>query len=439
MTYIHLPSFTRIISFFLLITFFFIFSVAPVLAARTYTYDANGNMTTDGEKCYQYNENNQLKIVRNCTSNKVIADYIYDHNGNRIAKKEYTNGVLKRIVYSMGDGFEKAKLASNSAVENTTYFMANDEVVAKKNPDGSKTYYHGDHLGSNVVLTNQGGSIVDKTTYEPYGEVKDSGNQSKFQYTGQEKDLETGLNYYDARYYDSHIQRFTQPDTLLPNIYEPQQLNRYTYANNNPLKYTDPTGHWSVVPFLARMASNPFVRSVASFVLGSRYVQPLVNKIASQPRVANAIQQLQPFTQKLQNNQITQAFNDANSNPIITNPIGTQLNNSATLVNAVNTRLGTIYRATNQSNVPTYIGKSVSYEQRARAWSKLSREVEKIPGLDKLPEPHLRPVEEALIVRHGFQANGGTLLNKIHSISPKNPNYDNLLKLGNSYLDDIGY
>lgn len=185
----------------------------------------------------------QLQVVRNCTSNKVIADYIYDHNGKRIAKKEYTNGVLKRIVYSMGDGFEKVKLASNSAIENTTYYTANDEVVARKNPDGNRTYYHGDHLGSNAVLTNQSGTVVEKTSYEPYGEVKTGGKLSKFQYTGQEKDSETGLNYYDARYYDSHIQRFTQADTLLPDVYDPQQLNRYSYVNNNPIKYTDPTGH----------------------------------------------------------------------------------------------------------------------------------------------------------------------------------------------------
>lgn len=234
----------RITSFLILVTFFFTFSVAPVFAARSYTYDANGNMTSDGEKCYQYNEANQLKIVRNCSNNKLIADYIYDHNGKRIVKKEYTSGVLKRTVYSPDDGFEKVKLASNSAIENTTYYMANDEVVVRKNPDGTKTYYHGDHLGSNAVLTNQSGTVVEKTTYEPYGEVKTGGTLSKFQYTGQEKDLETGLNYYDARYYDSHIHRFTQPDGFVQNIYDPQALNRYSYVRNNPLRYKDPDGHF---------------------------------------------------------------------------------------------------------------------------------------------------------------------------------------------------
>lgn len=189
-----------------------------------------------------------LKIVRNCTNNKVIADYIYDHNGKRIAKKEYTNGALKRIVYSLEDGFEKVKLASNSAVENTTYYMANGKVEAKNNPDGSRTYYYGDHLGSNAMLTNQSGTVVEKTSYEPFGEVKSGGTKSKFQYTGQEKDAETGLNYYDSKYYDSHIQRFIQADPIVQDVYDPQMLNRYSYVRNNPLKYTDPSGN---VPILA--------------------------------------------------------------------------------------------------------------------------------------------------------------------------------------------
>gem|GEM_PF-3855451 len=138
------------------------------------------------------------------------------------------------------------KLASNSATENTTYYYANNEQLAKKNPDGTKTYVHNDHLGSSSVLTNSSGTVVENTTYDPWGEVKAGGTQDKFQYTGQEKDSETGLNYYNARYYNSHIRRFTQPDDVIANPYNPQELNRYSYVNNNPLTYTDPTGHFDV-------------------------------------------------------------------------------------------------------------------------------------------------------------------------------------------------
>jgi len=208
----------------------------------TYLYDQNGNMTSDGTKCYEYNDANQLKKVKQCSNNQLIAEYVYDYKGKRLVKKNYVNGVLNNTVYSPTDEYETKKKADGTT-ENTTYYTANNEVVAKKNPDGSINYYHNDHLGSNSVLTNQSGAVVEKTTYEPYGEVKTGGTKSKFQYTGQEKDLETGLNYYDARYYDPHIQRFVQPDSLLPDAYDPQQLNRYAYARNNPIRYNDPSGH----------------------------------------------------------------------------------------------------------------------------------------------------------------------------------------------------
>src|SRR5918997_3062264 len=174
-----------------------------------------------------------------------IAEYVYDYNGTRVIKKVYQNGVLQKTVYSPSDDFETVKLASNGATQNTSYYIVNNEIVAKKNPDGSKQYYHNDHLGSTSVMTNQAGTLVEKTAYDPWGEVKSGGTKSKFQYTGQEKDDETGLNYYNYRYYDSHIRRFTQPDDIIQDVYNPQDLNRYSYVRNNPIRYTDPSGHYA--------------------------------------------------------------------------------------------------------------------------------------------------------------------------------------------------
>ena len=62
-------------------------------------------------------------------------------------------------------------------------------------------------------------------------------------YTDQELDTETGLYNYDARMYDPLIGRFISPDSMVPDLYDPQSLNRYSYTRNNPLKYTDPSGH----------------------------------------------------------------------------------------------------------------------------------------------------------------------------------------------------
>ena len=63
-------------------------------------------------------------------------------------------------------------------------------------------------------------------------------------FTGQRLD-DTGLYYYNARYYDATIGRFISADTIVQDITNPQTLNRYSYCLNNPLKYIDPSGHWS--------------------------------------------------------------------------------------------------------------------------------------------------------------------------------------------------
>ena len=56
-------------------------------------------------------------------------------------------------------------------------------------------------------------------------------------------ELARGLYFYHARYYDPTLARFIQPDTIVPDPGDPQSLNRYSYVNNNPVRYTDPSGH----------------------------------------------------------------------------------------------------------------------------------------------------------------------------------------------------
>ena len=63
-------------------------------------------------------------------------------------------------------------------------------------------------------------------------------------FTGQRLDAGVGLLYYRARYYDPALGRFAQPDTVVPSPGDPQQLNKFSYALNNPMRYSDPTGHW---------------------------------------------------------------------------------------------------------------------------------------------------------------------------------------------------
>jgi len=90
-----------------------------------------------------------------------------------------------------------------------------------------------------------GAPIVSQQFFMPWGQVRGSGlTQTSFNYTGQRLDG-TGLLYYHARYYDPALARFVSADSVVPDPNRPQAFNRYSYVLNNPIRYTDPTGHCS--------------------------------------------------------------------------------------------------------------------------------------------------------------------------------------------------
>jgi len=93
-------------------------------------------------------------------------------------------------------------------------------------------------------MTDSLGTQVGATVkYLPFGEARASVNiPTDKLFTGQRLDG-TGLYFYNARYYDPSIGRFISPDTVIPHPADPQSFNRYSYCRNNPLKYTDPSGH----------------------------------------------------------------------------------------------------------------------------------------------------------------------------------------------------
>jgi len=112
--------------------------------------------------------------------------------------------------------------------------------------DGTLYYVHQDHLGSTVALSDAAGGEVGRVQYDPYGEVLTSTlpvTLTDRLFTGQRLDSSSGLYYYNARYYDPHLGRFVSADTLVPEAGNPQDLNRYAYVRDNPLRYTDPSGY----------------------------------------------------------------------------------------------------------------------------------------------------------------------------------------------------
>jgi RHS repeat-associated core domain len=164
------------------------------------------------------------------SENRVIAQFFYDESGGRVKKVE--DGVVSYYItedYDIEDG------------EGTVYYFANGNRVAKSSDDGM-FWYLDDHLGSTNVMIDSDGELVERTLYYPFGGHREGGEE-KYSFTGKEFDSEIGLYYYGARYYNPETFVFTQADNVIPNVYYPQALNRYSYCYNNPLKYDDPDGH----------------------------------------------------------------------------------------------------------------------------------------------------------------------------------------------------
>jgi RHS repeat-associated protein len=108
-------------------------------------------------------------------------------------------------------------------------------------------YYHTDAIGSVRMITDETGQVVARYDYRPFGDPCGSlcGTPSppdKRQFVGKERDQETGFDYFGPRYYTNGTGRFTTVDPAAGHLSNPQTFNRYAYAGNNPLRFTDPTG-----------------------------------------------------------------------------------------------------------------------------------------------------------------------------------------------------
>ncbi len=102
-----------------------------------------------------------------------------------------------------------------------------------------------DHLGSTSIQTDSIGNVVGDQRYYPFGETRilTGSMYTNRLFTGQREMTGSGIYYYGARFYSPKLGRFLSADTIVPSYADPQALNRYSYVLNNPLRYTDPTGH----------------------------------------------------------------------------------------------------------------------------------------------------------------------------------------------------
>jgi RHS repeat-associated protein len=208
-----------------------------------YCYDAAGNLVLETicptgtfTPAFQYDAENHLISTAGVT-------YTYDGDGKRVMKSSGT-------IYWYGassDAFLETDLSANLKYQ---YFFFNGQRVGRQDGKNSVTWYFADHLGSSRVVWST--AATDNSDFYPFGgeRVIASGTANTYKFTGKERDLESGLNNFGARYMSSTIGRFITPDwstspAAIPyaDLSDPQSLNLYSYVRNNPLNRLDPNGH----------------------------------------------------------------------------------------------------------------------------------------------------------------------------------------------------
>jgi RHS repeat-associated protein len=139
------------------------------------------------------------------------------------------------------------------------YIHSNERTDLKVTaPEERFRYYHHDHLGSSSVMTDASGVLVEETAFYPFGVPRHEHRlrqvEEAYKFTQKERDRESGLYYFEARYLAAGLARFATQDPKYANpdalakadaaefLSDPQEINTYAYVRNNPLKFVDPMG-----------------------------------------------------------------------------------------------------------------------------------------------------------------------------------------------------
>ncbi|HLW09791.1 MAG TPA: RHS repeat-associated core domain-containing protein, partial [Fermentimonas sp.] len=221
-----------------------------------FTYDTCGNQLTAGStRNYVWNSGNQLITYYNQAGSSdptIFAQYDYDGGGNRVSKLIRTGSagspIYERTIYI--DGVFEYHILENGTTYEKNYVHVMDDTsriamvrIGDQFPDDiadAVTYNLEDQIGSSSIRLNTSGGIIDKEEYYPFGDSSlRTFSKKRYRYVGKEKDLESGLYYYGARYYAAWTCRFVSVDPLAGDypFYTP-----YNYAGNKPVNKVDIDG-----------------------------------------------------------------------------------------------------------------------------------------------------------------------------------------------------
>ena len=166
--------------------------------------------------------------------------YLYDNEGNQVLTTSSVSGTPTDTVYF--DGYTETVLTGGTTTT-TKYYSISGQRLAEKIGGSTITYLVSDPLGNVVLALNSGGAATAVQLYEPYGKLNYAWGTmpTAHNYTGQRLDSQSGLLYYNFRWYDPLTGQFVRTDTKQNNA---NGQDPYAYVNDNPETKNDPTGHW---------------------------------------------------------------------------------------------------------------------------------------------------------------------------------------------------
>jgi RHS repeat-associated protein len=192
------------------------------VSGRAFTYDLNGNLTSDGLKTLAWDSGNRLASV---VKGGAATSFLYGPDGAR-AKKVSALGTTR---YFGAEAEEKGGLY--------TRYPHMDVMIQ----GSAVSFLHRDHLATVKMVTNMAGVVTERLGYAAFGEAKPTTSMPKG-FIGERPDVETGMLYLNARYYDPERAQFNSPDDWDPTL-AGVGTNRYAYAGNDPVNKADPNGH----------------------------------------------------------------------------------------------------------------------------------------------------------------------------------------------------
>jgi RHS repeat-associated protein len=221
--------------------------------ARTFGYDNNGNIETDGLKTMTYNAHNK---VRDITQGGNVTRFEYGPDRRRFLRVDTRSGSTTETLY-VGDIYERVNTSGSNARIEHKFYVGGIAIVTQT--EGANTeenrYLISDYQASVVGITNSSGALIQRFRYSAYGEQQEvsvgvSGSLSLTTkgYTSHEHIDDMNIIHMNGRIYDPTIGRMMQSDPIVQAPEFVLSYNRYAYVWNNPMNRIDPTGYSSDGP-----------------------------------------------------------------------------------------------------------------------------------------------------------------------------------------------